>query len=129
MALNLEGHLQHIGVSTSNQKQTLAFFEAMGFSQFYESINPANAALVVFMQLGDIVIEVYLQKDSTSSPGAIDHIAISVDNIDEKYTQIYTMGYEIVEDSVKELPFWENGVRYFTVQGPSGEKIEFCQKL
>lgn len=78
MALNLEGHLQHIGVSTSNQKQTLAFFEAMGFSQFYESINPANAALVVFMQLGDIVIEVYLQKDSTSSPGAIDHIAISV---------------------------------------------------
>lgn len=129
MALIQERQLQHIGVSTSNQKQTLTFFEAMGFSRFYESINPVNAAPVVFMRLDDIVLEVYSQQDSISSPGVIDHIAVTVNDIDEKYAQVCTTEYGILEDGVKELPFWENGVRYFTVRGPCGEKLEFCQIL
>lgn len=129
MALIQERQLQHIGVSTSNQKQTLTLFEAMGFSRFYESINPVNAAPVVFMRLDDIVLEVYSQQDSISSPGVIDHIAVTVNDIDEKYAQVCTTEYGILEDGVKELPFWENGVRYFTVRGPCGEKLEFCQIL
>ncbi|MDD3243533.1 MAG: VOC family protein, partial [Eubacteriales bacterium] len=30
---------------------------------------------------------------------------------------------------VKGLPFWANGVRFFTILGPNAEKIEFSQML
>ena len=34
---------------------------------------------------------------------------------------------DVIEEG--QLPFWENGVRYFTVLGPNGEKVEFNQYL
>ena len=27
------------------------------------------------------------------------------------------------------LPFWENGVKFFTIEGPNKEKVEFSQYL
>ncbi|MDD4797654.1 MAG: VOC family protein, partial [Eubacteriales bacterium] len=30
---------------------------------------------------------------------------------------------------IKGLPFWNNGVKFFTIMGPNAEKIEFCQIL
>ena len=41
------------------------------------------------------------------------------------------VGYKIVEgeDGPILLPFFDKGVRYFTIEGPNKEKIEFNQKL
>ena len=33
------------------------------------------------------------------------------------------------KDSIHFLPFWENGVKFFTIEGPNKEKIEFSQYL
>ena len=30
-------------------------------------------------------------------------------------------------DIVHFLPFWENGVKFFTIEGPNKEKVEFSQ--
>ena len=39
-------------------------------------------------------------------------------------------GYQFLEsDEIVFLPFWENGVRYFLIEGPNKEPIEFLQKL
>ena len=38
-------------------------------------------------------------------------------------------GYELLDDAVRFLPFWARGVRFFTILGPNGEKVEFSQKL
>ena len=32
-------------------------------------------------------------------------------------------------DIVHFLPFWENGVKFFTIEGPNKEKVEFSQYL
>ena len=32
-------------------------------------------------------------------------------------------------DEVHFLPFWENGVKFFTIEGPNKEKVEFSQYL
>ena len=37
------------------------------------------------------------------------------------------LGLEVIEEG--ELPFWDNGVKYFTVLGPNREKVEFNQYL
>ena len=37
-------------------------------------------------------------------------------------------GYTILSDGMEKLPFWENGVAFFIIQGPNQERIEFCER-
>ena len=34
-----------------------------------------------------------------------------------------------IKDTIHFLPFWENGVKFFTIEGPNKEKVEFSQYL
>ena len=61
--------------------------------------------------------------------GAIDHVAIDVKNIEEIYDYINENGLNTTSDTIHFLPFWENGVRFFTIEGPNKEKVEFSQFL
>ena len=53
------------------------------------------------------------------------HIGIPVRNIDDTVAFYQMIGFH----TIHRLPFWKNGVRYFTIEGPNGEKIEFSQYL
>ena len=61
--------------------------------------------------------------------GAIDHIAIDVKDVEKVYQWINEAGMNTTQDTVHFLPFWENGVKFFTIKGPNQEKIEFSQYL
>jgi catechol 2,3-dioxygenase-like lactoylglutathione lyase family enzyme len=62
--------------------------------------------------------------------GHIDHIALNVLDIEAAYAEIRAAGLEILEPDVPVfLPFWAHGVKFFTVRGPDGEKVEFNQIL
>lgn len=61
--------------------------------------------------------------------GAVDHIALNVTDIEEIYEIAKKRKYCILDDGIQFLPFWENGVRFFTIFGPNKEKIEFSQYL
>ena len=47
----------------------------------------------------------------------------------EMLTGVQEAGLTMLDDEIHGLPFWANGVKFFTVEGPNGEKVEFCQKL
>ena len=49
--------------------------------------------------------------------------------IEEMYKKICENGYEVITDGIEQLPFWDNGVKFFMIKGPNEERIEFCQKL
>ena len=74
-------------------------------------------------------IETYENHIATLRSGAIDHLAIDVKEIDQLYKEIKTAGFHILDDSVQYLPFWEKGVKFFTILGPNAEKVEFCERL
>lgn len=38
-------------------------------------------------------------------------------------------GLNTTNDEVHFLPFWENGVKFFTIEDPNKEKVEFSQYL
>ena len=61
--------------------------------------------------------------------GAIDHIALDVVDIDTAFEIAQAGKYNLLDDSIQFLPFWENGVKFFTILGPNGEKVEFNQRL
>ena len=54
---------------------------------------------------------------------------IDVKNIEKVHEMITGAGLNTTQDEVHFLPFWENGVRFFTIEGPNKEKVEFSQYL
>ena len=61
--------------------------------------------------------------------GAVDHIAIDVKDIEKVYSMIDRAGLNSTQDTIHFLPFWEKGVKFFTIEGPNKEKVEFSQYL
>lgn len=117
--------IQHIGLPTNSMENTTAFFQSLGFQPIHSAKNGEQS--IVFLRFKNITIEVYTDPVPAGKPGAVDHIALNVDSIEPVYEYARQMGYEAIDGQICDLPFWTNGIRYFTVVGPNGEKIEFCQ--
>lgn len=119
--------VQHIGIPTNDIAQTRRFFTSLGFTEIYSTVNDGQE--VAFLVLGNLTIETWQTGEATGEVGAIDHISIDVRHVDDLLPQVRAAGYEPLEGHVCQLPYWERGIRYFTIMGPDKEKIEFCEKL
>ena len=115
--------IQHIGIPTIDLNKTVEFYQRLGFDIAYEATD------VKFMEIGNLVIEFYVVEKVNDFYGAIDHIAIDVVDIEEVYREIRRMNYNTLDDEIHFLPFWKKVVRYFTIEGPNKERIEFSQFL
>lgn len=134
---NLRG-LQHIGLPVTDLERSKAFYGGLGFVEVMRTELPqaSDAVQVAMMHHEGLTIELYQleqeerQAIANRSDGHFDHIALDVINIEQAYQEICVAGLEILEeDAPVFLPFWEHGVRFFTVRGPDGEKVEFNQIL
>ena len=117
--------LQHIGIPTNDLNQTIDFYKSLGFELAHRTANGNEQ--VAFLQLGNLMIETYQNFKAARINGAVDHIAINVTDVEEARRIADSMGLEVIEEG--QLPFWENGVKYFTILGPNREKLEFNQYL
>lgn len=121
--------IQHVGVPTDDIQKNILFYKGIGFEIVWQTINEQDGGLVVFLQLGNLIMEVYENKQAAMKSGAIDHIALDVTGIDAVFSQIKELGYEMLDDHIRFLPFWEYGIKFFTIAGPNREEIEFYEKL
>ncbi|MDE6306289.1 MAG: VOC family protein [Muribaculaceae bacterium] len=121
--------VQHIGVPTNDIEATIRFYEGIGFDTIYRTVNEAANEQVAFLQLGNLVMEIYENHQASMHTGAIDHIALDVKEIESVFSELKDRGYELPAEGIQGLPFWENGVRFFTITGPNAERIEFCERL
>ena len=117
--------LQHIGIPTNDLNQTIDFYQSLGFELAHRTANGDEQ--VAFLKLGDLMIETYQNFKAARINGAVDHIAINVTDMEEARRIADSMSLEVIEEG--QLPFWENGVKYFTILGPNREKLEFNQYL
>jgi len=119
--------LQHIGIPTNDMEKTLLFYKSLGFEEVHAVDNQGEQ--VVFLRLKDLVIETYQNGKASLQNGAIEHIALDVTDIERVYAEVSNLGYHELEEGIQFLPFWNHGVRFFTIQGPNSEKVEFSQML
>ena len=57
-------------------------------------------------------------------------MALNVPDIEPVYALAKKSGYKFLEsDEIVDLPFWDKGIRYFLIEGPNKEAVEFLQKL
>lgn len=121
--------LQHVGLPTNDLKATIAFYEGLGFETVYQVRNEVAGEDVAFLRLKNLTIEAYENGRAAMQSGAIDHIAIDVDDVEAAYRLAQEQGYRIVSNGVEFLPFWQNGVKFFILLGPHQERVEFNQYL
>ena len=145
--------IQHIGIPTNDIEKTIAFYQKLGFEIALQTVNEEADEKVAFLELETLVIETYENKAAKMESGAIDHVAINVKDIEEVYLNgdleqgvptILNVSFNYVEgesliieaekmnttkDTIHFLPFWDNGVRFFTIEGPNKGKVEFSQYL
>ena len=126
--VNITG-LQHIGIQTERFQTTVKFYESLGFCGVLRTEVSEYHQPVSFLNNGNLIMEVYGCEKTSSEVGVIDHIALNVIDIDAAFEDKKEMGLVLQEDQIGFLPFWDNGIRYFTVFGPNNEKVEFCQRL
>ena len=119
--------IQHVGIPTKDMDATKKFYEDLGFEAAFETVN--DEARVCFLKLHNLVMEVYESEDAAGKIGAIEHVAIDVTDIEQVYKEICDKNMNTLQDEIHFLPFWDNGVRFFTIKGPNEEKIEFSQFL
>jgi catechol 2,3-dioxygenase-like lactoylglutathione lyase family enzyme len=134
---NLRG-LQHIGLPVTNLERSKTFYSELGFVEVMRTDLPraSEAVQVAMMRHEELTLELYqLEHDARQeiagrTDGHIDHIALDVLDIEQAYQDIQAAGLAILEENAPVfLPFWEHGVRFFTIRGPDGEKVEFNQIL
>ena len=119
--------LQHIGLPTNDMEKTLAFYEKLGFTVAFRTVN--NGEKVCFLKLAGVCVETYENGQAVGTAGAIDHIALDVSDIEAAYALVQGLGYPVVSQGIESMNVWENGVRYFTILGPNQERVEFNQYL
>ena len=115
--------IQHLGIPTANLAATIDFYHSLGFETIW-----ANET-ATFMQLCTLVVETYPADEVAMKNGAIDHVALNVKDIEAAWRDAKACGYETEDTDINFLPFFENGVKFFTIIGPNREKVEFNQYL
>jgi len=125
----LASGIQHVGIPTDDIEKTISFYTGLGFETALRTKNKVTNEPVAFLRLKNLTIETYENRAAARRPGAIDHIALDVADIDKTFRAAKEEGYSLLDNEVRFLPFWEHGVRFFTIEGPNAEKIEFSQML
>ena len=119
--------IQHIGIPTSDIEKTIAFYERLGFVTEHRNQVPSNGVQVAFLRMKNLVIETYAEGGN-GLDGAINHLALDCIDIEKAYQWTLEQGFTVLSQGIEKLPFWENGVAFFIIEGPNKERIEFCQR-
>ena len=81
---------------------------------------------VAFLRIHNVMLEVYESETTADATGSIDHIALSVEKVDQLFREMQGV-YRLLSTEVEQLPYWKSGIRFFKVEGPNHEVIELCE--
>lgn len=101
--------VQHAGIPTNDIGKSMQFYRGLGFEPVWQTVNPDNGEAVAFLQLGNLVMEIYENRQAVGKPGAIDHIALNVTGIDLLFENMKDAGHKMLDDKVQYLPFGHMG--------------------
>ena len=97
--------LQHIGIPTNDIEATIDFYETLGFSIAFQTVNEAVNEKVVFLRLGDVTVEAYENKQAALTDGAVDHIALNVTDIEAVFRLAQEKKFCMLDAEIQFLPF------------------------
>ena len=126
----------HLAVRTKDIKKSMSFYGELGFAMTGNGYldTPDGRLYIAFMTCKGFTLELIqlvgaaVDDPDTWKTGKIDHISLDVKNAQDALMEARSRGYKVLDFGLKELPLFEHGCKFFSIEGPNGEKIEFNQK-
>ncbi|MDL2205859.1 VOC family protein [Eubacteriales bacterium OttesenSCG-928-N13] len=121
--------LHHIGIYVADIEVSKAFYiEKLGFELLQEAA-PGDTKLAL-IGVGSCVIELIQRADhAPRQAGVIDHIAISVEDIDQIVCRLIEKMVVFESGEVNDAPDLFGGIRNIFFSGPDGERLEFFESI
>ena len=121
--------LSYVGIPAKDFGEAMLFYSEIGFNVTSLNAHPETEGKVAFMQLGNLIIELYEDPKAHDGDGAINRLSIDVSDVEQVHRLLIKRALNTLDDEIHFLPYGKDGMRYFQIEGPGGERIEFCQKL
>jgi len=123
MKSNITG-LAHIGIFVKDINKSIDFYKRLGFILDNEEQTPTGTRLA-FLSAGTCLIELVGVGEERTA-GVVDHIAVTVDNIEQAVANAKANGIDIDASLIMSLPIL-GGIKNIFFTGPDGERLEFFE--
>lgn len=123
--------IHHICIQTEKYKESLDFYtRILGFEVVQESKNFHNREYNTWIKQGTFMIELQTSKagdkfkEWTSLNEGPVHMGFIVDNVEEEYKRIKSLGYTNFKVKNGEIVYKVEGESLFKIKAPEGTEIE-----
>lgn len=106
--------------SEEELEEVLSFCEAVGLPTTLRQLGIEQPKAEQLMEVA---------KLACADSDTLHNMPFEVTDIAAAFDMVQKMEYPVLEKGICFLPFWQNGVRFFTICGPQGERVEFSQIL
>jgi len=119
----------HYGLPTKDMDATIEFYEKLGAEIVFETVvqEDGKPCRVVHLQVSNLYVEAYERDEIAGRPGALDHIAVSTDDIEGAFAEAKALGLTFAKEEIGVSDYWPGSAKWFHLVGPSGELVEFAQ--
>lgn len=123
--------IHHICIQTEKYKESLDFYtRILGFEIVQESKNFHNREYNTWIKQGTFMIELQtpkagdkFKKWTSLNEGPV-HMGFIVDNVEEEYERIKSLGYTNFKVKNGEIVYKVEGESLFKIKAPEGTEIE-----
>ena len=117
--------LAHIGIFVKDIDKSIDYYKRLGFTLDKQEQTSIRLA---FLSAGDCLIELLEQKkgEPPRAKGAVDHIAMVVDDIEAAVENAKIQGIDIDSSQINFMPIL-GGIKNVFFTGSDGEKLEFFE--
>jgi len=117
----MRASLDHIHIFSTNLPVTVEFFQKMFDARLVWDEDAAGVR-TVRLRLGNAFVHIYEQPPKAQRGGAMHHIGIETDDLDELVARMQARGHEF-RNAIREQPKF----RYVMTAGPDALLIELFQ--
>ncbi|SHI94714.1 lactoylglutathione lyase [Clostridium cavendishii DSM 21758] len=117
--------VDHVSIVTNNLEESIKFYnEVLGFEVV--GTEETEDLIACYLKVEHLIIELMQGKNKVvdrPNAGVIDHLAFRIDNFDEEYERLTSLGVKMLYDI---MLYDDKKFTFFS--GPSGERIEISEK-
>lgn len=122
--------LEHVGVMVKDLGVSLDFYQKILGLDLLDKIEANPEVTLAFLgdkQTGQVYVElVHGRKNEFADDGKVNHIAFTVDNIEDEVQRLKSLNVSFFDDTILTI---ENKSKYVFFKGPDGEKLELFEPL